>query len=232
MRGIFFDMDGVLLDSMPHHAQAMSQALQSEIDYELDKKWIFLLEGMPAEEFLLKLFEISPPKTVVNKNIITKIVNSKKKIFNEMENIALIDGAKELLEELNKTNCIKAIVSGSSRKEAHHIIEKKVGGLNFDVVVTGDDVKKGKPDPQPFIRALERTNLAREDVLIVENSPFGIMSAHHASIDYIVTLNSTPLTILDFFNFLPIPIKNDFNKYVFKDIRSAKDFVLDWIHKS
>lgn len=232
MRGIFFDMDGVLLDSMPYHAEAMSQALQLEIDYELDKKWIFLLEGMPAEEFLQELFERNPPNTVVDKNTIAKIVNSKKKIFKEMENIVPIDGVKELLEELNKTNCIKAIVSGSSRKEAQHIIEKKIGILNFDVVVTGDDVTKGKPDPQPFTTALKRTNLAREDVLIVENSPFGIMSAYHASIAYIVTLNSTPLTILDFSNFLPMPIKNEFNKHIFKDMRLAKGFILDWIRKS
>jgi beta-phosphoglucomutase-like phosphatase (HAD superfamily) len=87
LRGIFFDMDGVLLDSMPYHAEAMSQALQLEIDYELDKKWIFLLEGMPAEEFLQELFERNPPNTVVDKNMIAKIVNSKKKIFKEMENI-------------------------------------------------------------------------------------------------------------------------------------------------
>ncbi|HKR73243.1 MAG TPA: HAD hydrolase-like protein [Candidatus Nitrosocosmicus sp.] len=133
---------------------------------------------------------------------------------------------------MNKTDCIKAIVSGSSRKESQHIIEKKIGILNFDIVITGDDVTKGKPDPQPFTTALEKTNLAREDVLIVENSPFGVMSAYYANIDYIITLNSTPLTTLDFFNFLPLPIKNEFNKYIFKDIRLAKGFILDWICKT
>jgi beta-phosphoglucomutase-like phosphatase (HAD superfamily) len=232
MKGIFFDMDGVLLDSMPYHAEAMYQALKIEINYDLDKKWIFLLEGMPAEEFLNELFKINPPKATVDKNLISKIVNLKKKIFKEMENITIIDGAKEILEELNKTDCIKAIVSGSSRKEAQHIIEKKIGILNFDIVITGDDVTKGKPDPQPFTTALDKTNLAREDVLIVENSPFGVMSAYYANIDYIITLNSTPLTTLDFFNFLPLPIKNEFNKYIFKDIRLAKGFILDWIYKT
>lgn len=231
MRGIFFDMDGVLLDSMPHHAEAMYQALKLEIDYDLDKKWIYLLEGMPAEQFLYEIFKRNPPKSTVDKNMIIKIVNLKKKIFNKIENITLIDGAKELLEELNKTNCVKAIVSGSSRKEAYHMIEEKIGMLNFDIVITGDDVTKGKPDPQPFISALEKTNLTKEDVLIVENSPFGVMSAYHASMNYIITLNSTPLTTLDFFNFLPLPIKHEFNKYVFREIRSAKDFILDWIYK-
>jgi beta-phosphoglucomutase len=231
MKGVFFDMDGVLLDSMPYHAEAMYQALKLEIDYQLDKKWIFLLEGMPADEFLYELFKSTPPKTIINKERITKIVNLKKKIFKNIENITLIDGAKELLEDLNKTRCIKAIVSGSSRKEALHVIEKKIGISNFDLIITGDDVIKGKPDPQPFTTALKKTNLNRKDALIVENSPFGVMSAYHADVRYIITLNNTPLTISDFHNFLPIPIKNEFRKYIFKDTKLTKGFILDWIHK-
>jgi beta-phosphoglucomutase len=224
-------MDGVLLDSMPYHAEAMYQALKLEIDYQLDKKWIFLLEGMSADEFLYELFKSTPPKTIINKERITKIVNLKKKIFKNIENITLIDGAKELLEDLNKTRCIKAIVSGASRKEALHIIEKKIGISNFDLIITGDDVIKGKPGPQPFTTALKKTNLNRKDALIVENSPFGIMSAYHADVRYIITLNNTPLTISDFHNFLPIPIKNGFRKYIFKDTKLTKGFILDWIHK-
>jgi beta-phosphoglucomutase len=231
MKGVFFDMDGVLLDSMPYHAEAMYQALKLEIDYQLDKKWIFLLEGMPADEFLYELFKSTPPKTIINKERITKIVNLKKKIFKNIENITLIDGAKELLEDLNKTRCIKAIVSGSSRKEALHVIEKKIGISNFDLIITGDDVIKGKPDPQPFTTALKKTNLNRKDALIVENSPFGVMSAYHADVRYIITLNNTPLTISDFYNFLPIPIKNEFRKYIFKDTKLTKGFIPDWIHK-
>ncbi|MDQ4073691.1 MAG: HAD family phosphatase [Thermoproteota archaeon] len=225
-------MDGVLLDSMPYHAEAMYQALKLEIDYHLEKKWVFLLEGMPADEFLNEVFKINPPKTIIHREIITKIVNLKKKIFKEIENITLIDGSRELLEDLNKTGCIKAIVSGASRKEAYHIIEKKIGSRNFDLIITADDVINGKPDPQPFTTALRKTNLDRKDALIVENSPLGVISAHHAAIKYIITLNNTPLTIPDFYNFLPSPsIKNEFKKCLFKDTRSTRKFILEWVCK-
>jgi len=231
VKGIFFDLDGVLLDSMPYHAEAMYQALELEIDYKLDKKWIFLLEGMPADEFLYELFKHNPPKTTIDREIITKIVDLKKKIFKEIENTTIVDGVKELLESLDKTSCIKAIVSGASRKEVQHIIDKKIGNRNFDVIITGDDVTRGKPDPQPFLAALMNTNLVRKDALIVENSPFGIMSAYYADIKYIITLNNTPLTISDFYDFLPMPIKNHFKKYIFKSTRLTKDFILDWVYK-
>lgn len=231
MKGIFFDMDGVLFDSMPYHAAAMAQALKSELDYDLDIKWVYLLEGMPADEFLNEIFKINPPKTIVSKEHITKIVSLKKKIFQEIEKIPLIDGAKELLEDLNKTSCIKAIVSGSSAKESLYVIEKNIGIEYFDLIITGDDVKKGKPDPQPFITALDKTNLDRKNAMVIENSPLGIMSAYYSGIRYIVTLNKTPLTIQNFRNFLPIPIKNEFKKCVFNDTRSTKAFLLDWISK-
>src|SRR5919112_6020768 len=99
--------------------------MQKQCTKHLNKKlvtnWIksgfFLLEGIPAEEFLYELFKINPPKTIIDKEMIIKIVNLKKKIFKDIENITLIDGAKELLGDLNKTSCIKSIVSGSSRKE-------------------------------------------------------------------------------------------------------------------
>ena len=66
---------------------------------------------------------------------------------------------------------------------------------------------------------------------MVENSPFGVMSAYHADIKYIITLNNTPLNISDFYNFLPMPIRDEFEKCIFKDTRSTKEFILDWIYK-
>ena len=54
MKGIFFDMDGVLLDSMSYHAEAMHQALKFELDYDLDKKWIFYLKVCPLRNSCMR----------------------------------------------------------------------------------------------------------------------------------------------------------------------------------
>jgi HAD superfamily hydrolase (TIGR01509 family) len=231
MKGIFFDMDGVLLDSMPYHAEAMYQALKLAIDYELDKKWIYLLEGMPAEEFLLEIFKRNPSKSSINEEKINRIVSLKKKIFKEIEHVKLIDGVGELLEELAKIKCIKAVVSGSSRKEAIHIIDKMIGIENFDIIVTGDDVTKGKPDPEPYTKAIERAKVYSKDALIVENSPLGVAAASRAHMRYIITLNNTPLTIDDFYHFLPVSIKSKFKDHIFENTKSIRDFILNWIYE-
>lgn len=231
MKGIFFDMDGVLLDSMSYHAEAMYQALRLEINYNLDKKWIYLLEGMPADEFLTELFKRNPSKVPVDQKRISKITDVKKKIFKEIEHVKLMDGSLELLDDLANLQCIKAVVSGSSRKEAFHVIEKMIGIEKFDIIVTADDVTKGKPDPEPFLTALRKAGVDKENALVVENSPFGITAAIRANVRYIITLNNTPLTINDFYDFLPQTIRERFSDHIFENTRSTRDFILGWMNE-
>ena len=57
MKGIMFDMDGVLIDAMPYHAEAFQIAFKEEVNQEIDKKDIFLLEGMPGPELVKEIFK-------------------------------------------------------------------------------------------------------------------------------------------------------------------------------
>ena len=56
-KGIIFDMDGVLIDSMPFHAEAMSRAIKEKTNHEIDKKNIYLLEGMPGSDLVKEVFK-------------------------------------------------------------------------------------------------------------------------------------------------------------------------------
>ena len=55
-KGIIFDMDGVLIDSMPFHAEAMSRAIKERTNHEINKKSIYLLEGMPRSDLIKEVF--------------------------------------------------------------------------------------------------------------------------------------------------------------------------------
>ena len=57
MNGIMFDMDGVLIDAMPYHAEAFQIAFKEHVNYEIDKKEVFLLEGMPGPELVKEIFK-------------------------------------------------------------------------------------------------------------------------------------------------------------------------------
>ena len=60
----------------------------------------------------------------------------------------------------------------------------------FDVIITGDEMERSKPNPDPYLKALEKLNLNNKECIVVENSPFGISAANRAEI-YCVAIAST-----------------------------------------
>lgn len=221
-------MDGVLVNSMPFHYKAMSIALKEITNIDLDKRTFYLLEGMPVAEMALEILRLNSYR--INKcdlqRIGEKIAQRKKMIFKKMNIIPKsYDKVKELINnELN--NCLKAIVSGSSKNEVETIIDKNFGKDKFNVIINGDDFEgRGKPDPAPFKSAINKLNIkySSNHIIIVENAPLGIMAANAANIPSIVILNNSPLDALDFTGLIS-------KDKIFKDIKSARDYLVNWYY--
>lgn len=221
-------MDGVLVNSMPFHYKAMSIALKEITNIDLDKRTFYLLEGMPVAEMALEILRLNGYR--INKCdlqcIGEKIAQRKKMIFKKMNVIPKsYDKVKELIDnELN--NCLKAIVSGSSKNEVETIIDKNFGKDKFNVIINGDDFEgRGKPDPAPFKSAINKLNIkySSNHIIIVENAPLGIMAANAANIPSIVILNNSPLDALDFTGLIS-------TDKIFKDIKSARDYLINWYY--
>lgn len=217
-------MDGVLVDAMPFHADAFQIAFREIVKLEIDKSDVFLLEGMPGPELIKEIFKRNNLKTPDEK-LVESISNRKKELFEERQRATAFAGVKELIESLNCENCLKAVVSGASRKEVESLLEQN--NLDkFDLIISGEDLEEGKPSPEPFSTALSKLKLKPSEALIVENSPLGVNSAAKAKIQYIITLNNTPLKLSDFYN-----IPNDIQfarKRIFKDTQSASKLLVDW----
>jgi beta-phosphoglucomutase len=219
VKGIIFDMDGVLVDAMPFHCKALQMAIKQETNIDIDDRTIFLLEGMPADEMVKEIFRGKGfDDNHYYFSIIDKIHNLKKEILKQILVLKPIDGIRELIAELD---CLKAVVSGASKQEVEVILYKTFGKGKFDIVITGDDLEEGKPNPTPFKTALERMNLKPEEAIVVENAPLGVQAANKAGIECIVTLNDSILKILDFKGLI------DENR-VFKDTGSASNFLKNW----
>jgi beta-phosphoglucomutase len=223
MKGIIFDMDGVLIDAMPFHAEAVKIAIKEEANYEIDKKIVYQLEGMPMDQLVQEIFKRNNVNKKIDNDLAEKISERKKQIFKEIENTPLIEGVKDLIKELNECNCLKAIVTGAAKNEIEATIDKMIGLKNFDVVISGDDVEQGKPHSMPFIAALQKMNIKSSECIVVENSPLGVEAANKAGIKCIITLNNTPLDISsDFDNLILKETK------IFQDTKSTIDFLKKW----
>jgi beta-phosphoglucomutase len=226
MKGIIFDMDGVLVDAMPFHAEAMRIAINEETGYDIDKNIVYLLEGMPGPGLIKEIFKREKINKDIDDILAEKINKRKKELFKQIQNSQAVEGAKQLIEDLRSCNCLKAIVSGASKKEIEAILDENIGLKNFNVVIAGDDIEEGKPHPSPFQTALQRMDLMPSEAIVVENAPLGVEAAIRAGIEYIVTLNNTPLDISsDFKGTLSF---DDEKHKIFKDTKSASSFLKEW----
>ena len=200
-------MDGVLVDAMPFHCKAIQTAAKQEANIDVDEREVYLLEGMPGEDMVKEVLQRkeygAKNKVYYNDNsnndklqsLAHKIHERKKKIFEQINSSSSIPGAKELISSIR---CKKALVSGAAKQEVNSIIDKYFGAESFDVIITGEDLEVGKPSAEPFRTALAKLGLAESEAIIVENAPLGVEAANNAGIKCIVTLNNTPLKILDF----------------------------------
>jgi beta-phosphoglucomutase len=231
-KGLIFDMDGVLIDAMPFHAEAVRLAIMEETQHDINKKIVYLLEGLPGSKLVKEIFKRQKIDENIDDSVAEKISKRKKEIFKEIQNSKAIDGVRELVNDLKSCGCIKAVVSGSSKEEIEAILNENIGSNNFDLVISSDDLKEvqGKPDPAPFQTALQKMKLKPSEVLVVENSPLGVEAAKEAGIPFIVTLNNSPLDISSDFGTLNLK-EGEQNSRIFKDTKSASYFLKDWCCK-
>jgi HAD superfamily hydrolase (TIGR01509 family) len=204
-KGIIFDMDGVLVDAMPFHCKAIQTAAKQEVNIDIAQRDVYLLEGMPGEEMVKELLrhkrytgkieQLSDDDSDKLDSIAHRIHERKKKVFQQINASAPINGARELVYSIS---CKKALVSGAAKQEVDSIINNYFGKDVFDVVVSGEDLEEGKPSPDPFRTALTKMGLTESEAIVVENAPLGVKAANNAKIRCIVTLNNTPLKLSDF----------------------------------
>jgi len=177
-RAVIFDMDGVITNTMPAHFDAWYYVF-SRAGIKVDCLDIYKREGQDGLTTIKELFKarrkpISPDE---EKALLAK----KEDLFKRLVRIRFIKGARPFLHDLKRHGFMLGLVTGTSRHEVNKILPPGLRAL-FSVIVTGNEVKKGKPSPEPYLKALKVLGLAAQDAIVVENAPFGIKSAKSAGL--------------------------------------------------
>jgi beta-phosphoglucomutase len=180
---ILFDFDGTLADTMEDNFIAWKNAF-SDYGINIKREDYFPLEGM-------KLIEVAKEiSRKYEKNIIPdSIVEFKNNYYLENHSFRLYPGVQELIEKMKNKKRLIAIVSASPRKKLEKTVPEEFL-RKFDAIVSGDDVNKGKPDPEPYLIAMKKLNATPKDCIVIENAPLGIKSAKSAGI-YCVAITTT-----------------------------------------
>ncbi len=185
---LFFDMDGVILDSMKFHAQAWIHAFR-ELGLEFTEEEIYLHEGAIELDTALGLFTsrgITPTR-----DFFEKAYKLQKQIFKERfaQFVRPFPEVPDLLQALKKDGKRLALVTSSS-EEIFSVVFPHTLQEFFDVIITGDKVQKRKPHPDPYLKAKELLKATQEETAVVENAPAGILSAKRANL-YCIAITTT-----------------------------------------
>jgi HAD superfamily hydrolase (TIGR01509 family) len=217
MKGLIFDLDGVLVDSMPTHYKAWKIAFDETTSLQVDERSIYLLEGMRGEDLVEEIFK-KYSYTDLSKT--KEVLLRKDEIFRSMMNVKPYDKVNEILRQLK---CTKGIVSGSAKQDVVSIIDRCLQNDVINIVLTGDDIAQGKPNPEGFKLFLQRARLNPSDVLVIENAPLGVQASNNAEISPVVVLNNSPLRVNDFDNLIPID-------QIYDETKNIGDKLITWCH--
>jgi len=190
LRAVILDMDGVVIDGMPYHQRAWKEAFATA-GIEVTDTDIYLKEGMDQMETVV---QISREKGVsLSNQDMNKVIALKNRILNSIFKIRLIPGSTKFVSRLKRLGFRLALVTGTEKNVVERVLREEAAlkGI-FNVVVTAETVKRKKPDPEPYLKAVELLEIEKGHCLVIENSPAGIASAKRAGLTCLALTTSLP----------------------------------------
>lgn len=173
---IFFDLDGVIVDSEPIHAKAKRIILDSHSIQYPDSIFDDFI-GQPDEVFFKHIYENLDKQ----KNPYQSLLQEKNEQFFELiPEMKLVEGFTAFINEVRNRNIKTALVSSTSTY-TFGLIDKHFHLADlFDLLITEKDTERHKPFPDPYIKALQTLPASVYNTIVIEDSPNGIKSAKEA----------------------------------------------------
>jgi len=196
LKSVVFDFDGVITDSEILHLRAFNRVL-AQYGVEISIRDYY-------KEYL-GFTDFDCFKALINKKILHKpveeienLVKQKNQVFEELAKTEgqIIDGVRDFLQMLKDNDITTAICSGALLAEIELILGEARLRDFFEVIVSAEQVKKGKPSPEGFLLALKKLNQGRQNpieanqCIAIEDSHWGLQAAKAAGMHTVAVTNS------------------------------------------
>jgi len=180
IKGLIFDCDGTLVDSMPQHWEAWQETFK-EYEMECPTSWLERHAGVPIKETLkIYLEEYKVEKQVdVDEFVARKHIKSLEKLQN-------VQPIQEVVDVVYKYHgkLAMSVASGGSKKNVMTSLNAIGIAKYFDIVITADDPIPGKPNPDIFLYAAYKMKVKPGNCLVFEDGAMGIVAAQRAGMKY------------------------------------------------
>jgi beta-phosphoglucomutase family hydrolase len=188
MLAVIFDMDGVIVDNMKYHKKAWEMFLKTHAP------------GMDVEEFSKHFGKVNKDllKIVFHREISDeeelRFGEEKEALYREIyaENISPTKGLVDFLRELKEHRVKTAVASAAPKINVDFVFEQTGLRPYFNVSIDADDVTRGKPDPEIYLKAAAKLNCLPEECLIFEDSLPGIQAGQNAGMKVVGVATSHP----------------------------------------
>lgn len=181
LKAIFFDMDGVIYDSMGNHSVAWSKAF-GLLGWDFPLEQVYLNEGRTGSSTIHLLFNEKLGRQATEEEI-SQIYKNKSALFDKMERPLPLPGMSMLMERAKGAGLEIWVVTGSGQDLLlEELCADFVGLVVRERIISGKDVQNGKPHPEPYLTALNRSGFLPENVVVVENAPLGVEAAKAAGL--------------------------------------------------
>lgn len=184
-------MDGVLFNSMPYHANAWYKIMhQHGLDLSLEEA--YLHEGRTGAGTINLICQRQLGRDATPEEI-ESIYREKSKEFNRYPEPERMPGAWELLQKVKAEGLTPMIVTGSGQRSLLDRLQNNFPGMfRQELMVTAFDVKHGKPNPEPYLMALNKGGFDANEAVVIENAPLGVQASVAAGI-FTIAVNTGPL---------------------------------------
>jgi beta-phosphoglucomutase family hydrolase len=186
IKAFIFDMDGVIIDSEPMHFETEKMVMR-EFGIEIQDDELSSYVGVAG----LKMWADLIDKYQLNAapDMLVKKKSQYSKIYFGNESFSTINGIDDLLGDLKRKGIYIGLASSSAREFIELILNKLNIFHYFDVIVSGEEVGKSKPEPEIFLKAASHLNVSPQYCMVLEDSSNGVKAAKSAGMKCIAFRN-------------------------------------------
>ena len=182
IKAIIFDMDGLMIDSERVTFECYQERLK-DMNLTMDEKFYKTLLGKPIKGIHQRFYDVYGNDFPIE-NVIQDVHQLMAERF-ETEGVPVKKGLVELLHYLKDNNYKTIVATSSNRDRVDKILAQAKITEFFDDSICGDEVTKGKPNPEVFLKSCQKLGVNVDEAIVLEDSEAGIQASYDANIKVI-----------------------------------------------
>ena len=215
IKAIIFDMDGLMIDSERVTFECYQERLK-DMNLTMDEEFYKTLLGKPIKGIYQRFYDVYGNDFPIQ-NVIQDVHQLMAERF-ETEGVPVKKGLVELLHYLKDNNYKTIVATSSNRDRVDKILAQAKITEFFDDSICGDEVTKGKPNPEVFLKSCQKLGVNVDEAIVLEDSEAGIQASYDANMVKLVMQDGNFI----YTDYASMPLLKDYKEVVLKNIKEGK----------